>query len=76
MPHADKIKVHCICSSAHSELVGKPAPGSLQITIWNYIRDRYISFKSLDRDGSKESGALSEMRQRTQKTEAFWRGEE
>ena len=76
MPHVDKIKVHHLSSSGLSEFVGKPASYSLQITIWNYIRNRYNSVKSLNKHESKNQGGFSEVRRRVEKTEAFCCGEE
>lgn len=65
MPHVDKTKVHHICSSAHSKLVGKFLPYCLSSTVWGHIRDGNNSFKSLN----------TEARRRVERTIAFWRGE-
>ena len=74
MPDADKIEVHRIVSSTHSDPAGKAALRSLGGTIYSYYRDTYTPFRLLSQHEALNKKAISELHEKIKKTIETWRG--
>lgn len=74
MPHADKVEVHRIIASTHSDPAGKTARGILRDTIYFHYRDSSTPFKVLSRYKPLNKEAISELHEKIEKTIDSWRG--
>lgn len=61
MPQADRKKVHDLVPLRYSNPAGKSALNTLVFTLFDYVRDRYTSFKYSSILEPKDQNAIAEI---------------
>ncbi len=76
MPPADKKELHRLISLLYPGVTGKSPLDRSTLIIYDYVRDRYTPFKSLDYRGGLYSEAIARAHERAREILAAWRGED
>ena len=74
MPPDDKGEVHRLISSSHSNPAGKSALKGLDYTIGSYLQNSYLPLRYLNGNEPMDKEAMSNVRERVEKTLTSWRG--
>ena len=77
IPPVDKSELHRLISSLSPSATTKSILNHIEIRIYSYVRDQYMTFESLTRrDENHDAEAIDQVHERVREILASWRGED